>query len=169
MKIGDFISIEPAPSAALSNPDEVDVSAREDLARRVQLSLRGKIDTGLQAPSRQVRVAAEGNRLVIDEEDPAGVLAAAGEQVREEDQSTVHSVDELFELGSGVPSTRQADDGSIQLVFRTISLDDIFGEHRQEQQDLAVEQTVTETLRTSIVDAYEEAAATVERRHPGDT
>jgi len=167
---GDMIQIVPSEDARITRRDEVNELARERLAEDVQLRLRGRVDHGLDVRSahraQAVRVTAEGNRLVIDRADQGAVLGAAGDQVEETDQTMASSVDELFEPSSGVPKMQRDATGKERLVFRTISAKEVFAQQKQEQADSTVEQTVTDTVRTGIVHAYEGACKTLARQHP---
>lgn len=166
----DWIYFAPKPQASVDRWDEVDAAAREKLARDLQTRLRGRLDPGIGAAAAQraqaVRVQSEGDRLVIDQADQGDVLGASSEMVAAVGEE-VKSVDQLFELGSGVPSAVQGPGGETKMVFRTVSLETLFGEQKQDEQDLVVEQTTTDVLRGGIVDAYEEAMNDVARRHPG--
>ncbi|MFQ5351812.1 MAG: hypothetical protein ACE5D3_01925 [Candidatus Binatia bacterium] len=163
MRFEDFIEIVPGPSVGIDRHGEVTDLARERLARSVQMRLRGSVDFGVDRRAAQraqaIRVAAEGERLVIREEDQAAVLgAAAGSASNSHEPETI---DDLFEPSSGVP---KLSNGS--LLFRTVSAKSMFGVQRQKQMDDGVERTVTDTLRAGIVDAFEESFDEVARRHP---
>jgi hypothetical protein len=172
IRLGEGLTITPGTSVGIDRRDEVTENARQRLARDVQLRLRGRVDFGLEPRAAQraqaIRVTSEGNRLVIDESDQAAVLGAAAGTLRESDPSAVANMDELFKQGSGVPRMSTGKDGKPRLVFRSIAARDLFEGQRQRETDSSVEQTVTDTLRTGIVDAYEGAFAEVERLHPGD-
>lgn len=165
----DWIRIDPAQMTALDRFDEVDAIARENLAKELQTRLRTTIDPGISLRAAQraqaVRVASEGNRLVIDSEDQAEVLGASSETVEEpSDPNIVTNVDQLFELSSGVPSIV---DG--KLVYRMISPSALLGKQQQEnERDRIIEQTTTETLRINIADAFDDATRDVRNRNPGD-
>jgi len=49
-----------------------------------------------------------------------------------------------------------------------VAAEDLFNIQKQNEQNRMVEETVTETLRMGIVDAFEDAATEVDRRHPED-
>ena len=167
---GDMIQIVPAEDVRIKYRDEVTELARERLARDVQQRLRGRVDfgVGVNAARRAqaIRVTAKGNRLVIDESDQGAVLGAAGDQVAETDPTLANNVDDLFEPSSGVPRMHTGADGKPRMVFRTITADQIFAGQEQKETDATVEQTVTETVRAGIVDAYDDALQQVARKHP---
>ena len=167
----DWVYFEPASVAGIDSANEVDALARENLARRTQEALRSRIDPGISLRdarrAQAVRVRSEGDRLVIDQDDQADVLDAASGMTKEEPDDTVAStVEQLFETSSGVPKAVVGSDGQERLAFRSISIESLFGAQRQTTQDQAIEQSVTENLRTNIVDAYEDAVSEVGRRHP---
>ncbi len=167
----DWIFFGPKDTAGVARLDEVDAEARTILAGNLQTRLRGRIDPGIDVAAalraQAVRVTSEGDRMVIDSEDQGAVLAASSEMVAGELGDEAGSVEELFAPGSGVPSAAQGADGETKLTFRTISLAALFGEQKQQEQDRVVEQTTTDVLRNGVVDAYDQATATVNRRHPG--
>jgi hypothetical protein len=166
----DWIFFSPKGSPALEHSREVDAQARETLARDLQTRLRGRIDPGISAAAavraQAIRVQSEGDRLVIDQEDQGAVLAASAGMVAGDNGQEASSIEQLFELSSGIPSAVQEQDGGTRLIFRTITLESLLGDQRVNERDLLVEQTTTETLRSGIVGAIEEAVTDVARRHP---
>lgn len=168
MGFNDWIKVDPAPLSALDRFDEVDAAARERLAKDLQTRLRSTIDPGVNLKSamraQAVRVASEGDRLVIDSHDQAEVLGASADMVDDDqDDNEVTNVEQLFELGSGVPTVV---DG--KLTYRTISPEALFGNLKSADTSRVVEQTTTETLRMGIADAFDEASRDVSNRNPGD-
>lgn len=166
----DWIFFDAKGTSPLEHAEEVNNHARQTLARDLQTRLRGRIDPGVGLEgalrAQAVRVSADGDRLVIDQEDQAGVLAASSGMVAGDNGEEASSVEQLFELSSGVPSATQDASGETKMVFRTITLDALLGSQRQNDQDLMVEQTTTEALRSGIVGAFEDASEEVARRHP---
>lgn len=166
----DWIFFSAKGSPALEHSDEVNTQARETLARDLQTRLRGRIDPGISSKAalraQAIRVQAEGDRLVIDQEDQGAVLAASSDMADTGDGQEATSIEDLFKLNSGVPDAVQGPDGETRLIFRTITLESLLGTQRANERDLLVEQTTTETLRAGIVGAIEEAVADAGRRHP---
>lgn len=165
----DWIFFGPKDNAGVARLDEVDAEARKSLASNLQTRLRGRIDPGVDVASalraQAVRVTSDGDRMVIDSEDQGAVLAASSEMVAGDTGDQAGSVEELFAPGSGIPSASQGSDGETKMTFRTISLAALFGEQKQMEQDRIVEQTTTDVLQNGVVDAYDEASATVNRRN----
>lgn len=169
--MADWVFFEPSSMSALDQFDEVDEAARGILARETEVRLRGKLDPGADLKnahrSQAVRVQSEGGRLVISSEDPGEVLQAAAESSRGgAADNEAAGIEGLFEMSSGIPSVRQGADGKTQLVFKTISMENLFGAQKQVQQDARVEETVTEVVRAGIVDAYDESIKETTRRYP---
>jgi len=155
-----------------SRLSEVDEDAKNRLAEMVQQRLRGKIDPGIDLKSAKrsqgVRVTAKGSRLVIDEKDQAAVLRGGMQPQRDISESRAGGMADLFTMSSGVPQAVRNPDGTTTLAFRSVAAEDLFNIQKQNEQNRMVEETVTETLRMGIVDAFEDAATEVDRRHPED-
>lgn len=166
----DWIFFSPKGTSPLEHTAEVNDHARQTLARDLQTRLRGRIDPGIGIQgalrAQAVRVSADGDRLVIDQEDQGAVLAASSGMVDNDNGQEATSVEQLFEQGAGIPAATQDASGETKLVFRTITLESLLGNQRQNDQDLMVEQTTTEALRSGIVGAFEDASNEVSRRHP---
>lgn len=167
MGFNDIMIIEPASVSAVDRLDDVESGARERIAGRLQTRLRATVDPGVNLRSavnaQAIRVASAGNEFVVDREDQANVLKSPADQKKEpaKDANEVTGVEELFELGSGVPSMANG-----KLVYRTISQEALFGEQRRAVHSQHVEQTVTSALRDEMLDAYQESFEEVQRRHP---
>lgn len=167
MGFGEMFMIEPAPMSTIDRLEDVDANARRRIAERLQTRLRSTVDPGVSLKSamaaQSIHVSPQGDEFVIDQEDQANIIKPPAAQSRSGsgDPNQVENVDELFEMGSGVPAMR---DG--KLVYRTISPAALFGEFRKEAFTQQFEQTVTATLRDEMLDAYEEALDEVGREHP---
>lgn len=159
-------------SAAFDRSDEVDTIARDRLAGEMQRNIRTRVDPGISRKSATVaeaiKVKPEGNRFVIYSESQAEVLAAASGQVSGRRADAAGGVEDLFKPSSGVPTAETRPDGSTGLVFKTIELSKLFQEQKEQEQQQMIEQAVTGTLRTGIVNAYEEAFREVAQRHPDE-
>ena len=165
MGFNDWIQFDPAPMAALENEEEVSELAMGTLAKEVQQRLRSTLDPGINLQSavraQSVRVTAEGDQLVIDQEDQADVLGGAPKEAEEEGSDLeVTNVEQLFEMGSGVPKVVNG-----KLTYRTVSTETLFGDQKRQEQERVVEQTTVDVLRTGLVDAYEDAIGTITRRN----
>ena len=164
MGFNDWIQFDPAPMAALENEGEVSELAMGTLAKEVQQRLRSTLDPGIGLQSairaQSVRVAAEGDQLVIDQEDQAEVLGGAPKEAEDEGADLeVTNMEQLFEMGSGVPRVING-----KLTYRTVSTDVMFGDQKRQEQERVVEQTTVDVMRTGLVDAFEDAIQTVSRR-----
>jgi hypothetical protein len=172
MGFNDWIRIDPAPMALDARLSEIDTEAKEKLASEIQTRIRGRVDPGIDLKSarraQRVRAMEKGGSIVIDEHDQDAVLRGGMAPQRDISQARAGSVADLFTMGTGVPQVEEAPDGTRRMVFRTIDENQLFAAQEQKEQDRAVQETVTETLRMGIVDAVEEAAAAVERRYPED-
>ena len=112
-----------------------------------------------------MRVKSEGDRFVIHAESHADVLRATSKQVTG-DRQEADGVERLFEQSSGVPTIEKGADGSSKAVFNSIGLNKLFQEQKEAEQQHMIKQAVTETLRTGIVNAYQESMADIDREHP---
>jgi len=169
MKVGDIVSVEPAPVPGIKRIDEVERSVRESLAKEVQRRLRGQVDFGLELNDAQraqaIRVRARGNRLVIDEASSARVMR---DQQQGTDPTASDNINQLFEPSRGIPRMDVSRDGRPRLVFRSVQASRMFEEQNKKIRDDRVASTVTDAVREGIVDAYETALSDVNRRHPED-
>jgi len=164
MGFNDWIYITPASSPAERHPDEVNERVQQKVAKELEQRLRGRLDNGISDSSarraRSVRSAAEGGRIVIDQgDDPA-----SGTTDEDEGRSThARDLDDLFSLGSGIPSVG---DGGVA-SFRTIDASALFGRTQQEQDEM-VNHTVQEVLQLELVDMLDGAIREVDDAHPSE-
>jgi hypothetical protein len=158
----DWIQFEPAQMAALDNEGEVEQVAMDTLAKELQMRLRTTIDPGINLRSavraQSIRVSAEGDRLVIDQEDQADILGDASEEKAGGDND-VTNVEQLFEMGSGVPTIVNG-----RLTYRTVTAEALFGDQKKLDQERVVEQAAADVIRNRTVDAFDEAMGTVARK-----
>lgn len=172
-RFDSWVNFNLRSSTVFSRNDEVEEFARGRLAEQVERNIRTQIDPGIDRKSGvaagQVKVRAEDDRLVIYSDNPADVLRSSSKQVKGgANPNEASGVEELFKQSSGVPSVHTRPDGSTGLSFKQISVDNLFQEQRAQQQNERIEQSVTETVRSGIVGAYEDAWAEIARRHPED-
>ncbi len=162
----DWINLELQPMAAIDHLEEFTGLVRERLSKDIERQVKGSLDPGVD-PKRAIELNAlnvkvEGSTFVIKTDDSMKALAFAEGSVKDgTGPSEARSVESLFEMSSGVPEVR---DG--KLVYKTISLEALFGAHEQRQQDEQVQRIVEDTIREKLPDAYDEAFAEVKRRHP---
>ena len=172
MGFNDWIQIEPAPMALDARLTEIDKEAKEKLASEIQARVRGRVDPGIDLKdarrAQRIRVVENGGSIVIDEHDQDAVLRGGMAPQQDISQASAGGVASLFTMGTGVPEVDRAPDGTRRLAFRTVNESELFAAQEQKEQDRSVQETVTETLRMGIVDAVEDAVATVERRYPED-
>jgi hypothetical protein len=166
----DWISFDPAPVAQVEHFDDVERSAKEDLAKQIQTRLRNTLDRGTSRQgarrAQSVQATVDGEDIVVNEKDQAEVLGEnPAELDRGEGGEENTSVDSLFSPGTGVPTIVKARDGSQQAAFRVIKEQDLFG-GSQTALDQTVEQTVTDIVQMGMLEAFEDATRTVESQHP---
>jgi hypothetical protein len=165
----DWIYFEPAATSTVEYFDEVDKVAKEDLARQIQTKLRGRIDRGTTRKEAQraqsIQAKESDGDIVIDEKDQAEVLGEDAAPIPEPEAKEEQGIDDLFSPGTGVPSVVTGRDGSQQAAFRVIEEKDLFG-GSQRALDQTVEQTVTDVVQIGMLDAFEDAAKSVELQHP---
>ena len=168
--LNSWIGINLRSSAAFDKSEEVQGLIDKNLAQQIERNIRTRIDPGIDKKSatvaEAVKVKSEDGRFVIYSESQGDVLRAASKQVSEPKSSIdAVSIEDLFSQSSGVPETEEGPSGT-KLVFKRISISKLFGEQRENAQKHMTEQAVTETVRNGIVDAYDQAFAEIDRRHP---
>jgi hypothetical protein len=149
-----YVAPESHPLTERSEQVEADVAGR--LASALETRLRGRIDQGVQhgaARAQAVRVATDGNRLVIDESDDHGVGGAKG---------APSTIEDLFHTSTAAPVALE--DGRV--AMRSIDEAHLFG--GQDANDELVDRVAQEVLREELVDAVEDAVRKVALAHPGD-
>ena len=158
----DWIYVVPQPNPLTHRADEVEREVNSELAGSLETRLRGRIDHGVELRAAEraqaIRVAAEGNRLVIDEGEDHGVTPAPA---RSSGQNRT-KLDDLFHTSMAVPEV--LDDGSV--AFRVIGEDDLLG--AQERQDETVDHAAQEVLNERLVEIFERAVKKVDLEHPAD-
>jgi len=158
MDITGWITFDPTGGGG----DDVDAIAQSRLARDLQSTLRNQIDPGIDLKSarlaQSIRAQATGGQIVIDEDDQAKLFSGGvdGDDGGDE-EPPAGNLDDLFKPGSGVPEAVSRPDGSMRLVFRSISAADVFGQQAAQRRSDMVERVVTDTLRNGLVDAIEDA------------
>jgi len=170
MDISSWITFEPG-GAAIEKSDEIDQIAQTKLAQDIQQRLRNQVDPGIDLKSARraqaIRVQANGGQLVIDEEDQDKLFGGGVAQAEEDDaQPQAGNLDDLFRPGSGVPESVTQQDGSTQLVFRSIKAKDLFGSQVTARRSEMVERVVANVLQSEVVDAVEDAMGQVDRLYP---
>lgn len=157
MGFTDWFTISPKSHPLVDRHEEVTEAIHEDLAGRLQDKLRLRLDQGVDLrtamQAQAVRVAAEGNRLVISEKKQEAVLKNGGKRV---------NFDDLFSLSSGVPEVL---DGG-RIAFRSMTDGELF--NSQQWRDDVVDRTVQELMQQDYVDVVEQAARKVALEHPTD-
>lgn len=152
----DWIYVVPELHPLTHRGEEVERQVLEELGLTLETRLRGRIDHGVDLRSgtraQAVRVAAEGNRLVIDEGDDHGIVAGG-------DQPTLES---LFSTSKAAPTALE--DGRV--AFRVLDEAELFG--AENANDELVDRVAEEVVREQLVDAVERAARKVALEHPGD-
>ena len=151
-----YVVLESHPLTHRSEEVEREVNA--ELAGALQSRLRGRMDYGVMAPggarAEGIRVASEGNRLVIDDGgEDHGVAGGRGNRTK---------LDDLFGTSLAAPSV--LDDGRV--AFRVIDEDQLPGSAGW--RDDLVDRTVQEVMNEQFVDALERAAKQVELAHPAE-
>lgn len=172
MGFNDWINIESSPMALDNRLSEIDEEAKNVLAGEIQTRVRGRVDPGIDLKSarraQKIRAQASGGQIIIDEEDQAAVLRGGSAPQRDISEARAGGMADLFTMSSGVPDMARAQDGSNQMVFRTIAAKDLFAKQEQDEQNRVVQNTVTDTIRSGIVDAFDEATKKIEQRYPED-
>lgn len=164
MGFNDWIYIEPAPMNGVDRFEDVDAEAKRTLASAIEQRIKTRVDPGvdLNAAQRAQSITArqEDGQIVIDEDDRAGVLRGSPSVSK---PSSRTDLDDLFQMSSGVPTVGQDAAGNRKLIFRAVDESKLFNLGTSEQ-DETVEVAVTDALRMGIVDAFEGAVTTVNRR-----
>lgn len=171
MGFNDWINIEPVSAGPEQRFEEIDSIAKDKLAEQVEGRLKGRIHQGLDTEasrrSQSIRSFADGGRIVIDYKDRGDALTGEAKE-KKGNRSSPKGLQDLFEPSSGVPEVVTGPDGQTSLAYRTIDYDKLFSEQYQNEQDQAVERTVTETLRMGMVESMEDATDEVKQKHPED-
>ena len=163
----DLFTVEPMPHGALSHMDEVEEEVLQDMAPLLEQRVRSRLDVGIDMRTAHrasaVRAIAEGGRIVI-KEDSDRVLAP----LREADAPPAKDskLDDLFTMGSGVPTISRSSGGEDKLVFRQLKLNDIFA--TSEWQEGLVESASSEAIYENVVDSWERAMEKVKILHLGE-
>jgi hypothetical protein len=168
--LNSWIGINLRTSAAFDKVDEVQELIDKDLAKQIERNVRTRVDPGIDKKAalvaEAVKVKSEDGRFVIYAESQGDVLRASSKQVSKPSSSIdAGSMEDLFSQSSGVPEAEDGPDGT-KLVFKRISVEKLLGEQSDNAQKHMTEQAVTETVRNGIVDAYDNAFAEIDRRHP---
>ena len=162
----DWINIEPVPMSAFDHVQELEDLARARLAssieRRVKTTLDPGVDPKKAAELSTLKVTSEGKDFVIKTDDSMEALNFGEASVKEAPPPVnARSIDDLFTLSSGVP---EVVDG--KLVYKTVSMDTLFGSQTKSIQEGQVQHIVKDVIQSELPDAYDEAFAEIERRHP---
>lgn len=169
MNISNWITFEPNAKAS-DKTDEIESIAQTRLARDIQERLRNQIDPGIDIRSARraqaIRVQAEGGQIVIDEDDQAKLFAGGVAEEENDAEPPASSLDDLFRPGSGVPEAQTQQDGSTQLVFRSIKASDLFNQQIAGRRSEMVEHVIADVLQTGVVDAVENGIQEVDRLYP---
>jgi len=165
MDISSWITFDPAGG----DDDDIDSVAQSRLASSLQATLRNQIDPGIDLKSarlaQSIRVQASGGQIVIDEDDQGKILTGGKQEEEDESEAPAGNLEDLFRPGSGVPEAINNPDGSTQLVFRSISAANVFGQQITQRRGEMVERITSETLRNGLVDAIEEASREAARKN----
>jgi hypothetical protein len=168
--LNSWIGINLRSSAAFDKSEEVQGLIDKNLAQQIERNIRTRVDPGINKKAaivaEGVKVKSEDGQFVIYSESQGDVLRAASKQFAESSGGIdAGSMEDLFSQSSGVPEAEDGPDGT-KLVFKRISVEKLLGEQRENAQKHMTEQAVTETVRNGIVDAYDQAFAEIDRRHP---
>lgn len=170
----NWFNVALSASPSITNYKETESLVDAKLAAAIERDIRTTIDPGMYkdaaAAAEGVRVKAAEGGFTIYAKSHDDVLRATSKQVSKESPASIKAsgVEDLFEQSSGVPQAETNPDGTTKLVYKTISIDALFSEQKEAAQKFAVDQAVTESVRMNIGKAYNEAAAEVERKHPGE-
>ncbi len=162
----DMIRLEVKPMAAFDHVAELEKLVHDRISTELQHRVRSQLDPGLD-PKRameigSLKVTPEGSTYVIHTDDSQKAIAFAESSVKPQRAETeAKSVDSLFEMSSGVPAVQ---DG--KLVYKTVTLETLFGEQKQREQDEQLSHIVEDTLRTQLPDAYEDAFKKMATKYP---
>jgi hypothetical protein len=152
-----WIYVVPEPHPLTHRSEQVEGDVMSTLAQALETRLRGRIDRGIDlrtgARAQAIRVAADGNRMVIDEGADHGVAGARGRS---------STIEDLFHTSMAAPLVLE--DGRVAL--RAIDEDHLFG--AQASNDELVDHVAEEVVRERLVDAVEQAVRKVALEHPGD-
>lgn len=166
MNFGEYIQLSLSGDVWDERQEEVAELAHDRIASAVQRNLRSTIDTGIDPgaalKAQAVRVAARGNRLIIDTQDQ-GILTgkASGHEERPGE-----GVLDLFKEGTGVPRVSTDALGNTRLVYREVDPTRLFEEKPSGYVDESVKREVVETVRRDVGQAYADAIDEVERKYP---
>ena len=158
----DWIYIVPRPHPLAHRQEEVEREVQAQLADKLEARLRARIEPGVDlrhgVRGHAVRVAAEGNRLVIDAEDDHGLREAKAPRSRRRRAR----LEDLFHTSTDPPEPLE--DGT--LAFRVLHEEEFLS--AQAEQDDVVDRTTQDVLHGELVEAYERAVKKVELEHPAD-
>jgi hypothetical protein len=162
------VSLETSPS--INNYKEVESLVDGKIAEAVQRDIRTTVDTGSRAAGAKaegVRVKAEEGGFVIFAKSHDDVLRATSKQVGG-GKSAVEagSMDDLFSQSSGVPEAKTGPGGTTKLVYKSISIGNLFKEQKEKARTFAIEQAVTQSVRMNLGNAYNEAMDEVDQKNP---
>jgi len=156
-------------STAFDNYEDVLQRVNDKIGKNIERDLNTQADPGLnRAPGAAVKVKTEGNRFVITSDNASEILGATSKMAQHDKSEGVDavSVESLFEASTGVPEIRSRSDGRSDLVFRRIELENIFREQSEKASVESMKNTVTNTVRNRLGDAFEEALKEVEDENP---
>jgi len=166
MSFSDYIQLSLDKSSWETHADEVNDAIHQKMAKVVERNLRGSVDFGIDPraahKAQAIRVEAEGNRLVVRAEDQAAVLGRGGAEPEEG-----INMQDLFTMSSGIPSIEVDNVGARRLVYRSISVDQLFEGERKKSRNRSVERTIVESAKSDLGRVINESIDEVERRHPG--
>lgn len=143
----------------------------DKLADAIRRDIRITVDPGVNrdaaAQAEGVRVKAEDGGFVIFAKSHNDVLRATSKQVGGGKSGVeAGSVGDLFSQSSGVPETETGANGTTKLIYKSISIENLFREQKEKSRDFAIGQAVTESVRMNIGKAYNEAMDEVDRKNP---
>jgi len=169
----NWINVSVASSPSISEYKDVERLVDEKLATALERDLRLSFDPGIDrsaaAAAEGLRVKAEDGGFVIHAKSSNDVLRATSKQMSAGGRSAVAAggVDDLFSQSSGVPEAQNNPDGTTKLVYKTISTADLFREQKVAYRNFAAKQTIIESFRMNLGNAYNEAMDEVDRKNPG--
>lgn len=166
----DWINVTLDASPSVNNYKEVEALVDTKLAAAIQRDIRTTVDTGSRAAGAKaegVRVKAEDGGFVIFAKSHDDVLRATSKQVQG-GKSSVEAPNQagLFAASSGVPETETGPGGETKLVFKSITVGNLFKQQKEEARDFAVGQAVTQSVRMNLGNAYNEAMDEVDQKNP---
>jgi hypothetical protein len=160
------MSVSSSPS--ISNYKEVEALVDTKITAAIERDIRTTVDSGVdRTGSPGVRVKAKEGGFEIYAKGHDDVLRATSKQMGGgKSPIEAGSVEGLFAQSSGVPESEPGPGGSTKLVFKSISVENLFNEQKEVAKNFAIGQAVTQSVRMNLAPAYNEAMDEVDRKNP---